>query len=837
VYYDLKNTLAANAQGVIPIANNNNYPSTVVEGEQVHDVEATTGFTADAGIVSAAPARPIGIDDVLFRSSSTNFQQDIATFLRKPVILSAGTLSTTDTTSSIIYQGNLPFDMVNVSTLYREKIRGFLGLRATMKIRIQVNGNRMQQGRYMLCYLPTCGSGNTGKEATVVNARFNTRVQRSQLFNVQLDVNCDTEAHMSIPYLSSMNYVPTYYLPGGSGAGGYGQLGVLRLYAYSPLISPGGSTTCAYTIWAHFEDVELIGPAVPQSGSVFKKGKGPSERESEAAEIGPIGATLTKISDASALLAKVPLISDYASGVSWFTNILAGSANVFGWSKPANLSPNHIVKRTLLGGFCNVDSSDNSNVLSVSQQNMVGVLPGFSGTDIDEMDFSFLKTIPAWQATLGWSTTDGSGVNIFSYLTSCNGTVTRTLPSTRVVLDFVPFQFIANYFTYWRGSLVFTIKFVKTEFHSGRLCFSFYPSETYSNTFPVRTLAETPFLHREIVDIRMCNEVTFTVPFLSSSPWRPIRGIGNFTGWFDCWVLDPLVAPANVSGSIQLILEVAAGPDFEVAVPFPNTVGPVLGVTPQSGNVFGKPKPQTDVCELVEGTLGGASASMNIGVNAMATIGESVTSFRALLKMTDILGNIDPVLNVPNPYVNILPFASAAISAGLAVDITPRTTCDLYGALCGCYVLSRGGVRLKIIPSPNNNSKVTVSYITPFNSSAASVGDMVLFASSNANGRSDYSDRIHNVQVYDNVSQNKCIEFQVPQYHFWHSRVNSIHMVNSALPATFGGTSLMTKFSVSTRFSDNATTPVVCRSGSEDTNFGVFCCIPPMAYLGGTTTE
>jgi len=838
VCHDLNITLAANlnTQGVMPVSTNNNYPSTVVEGEQKHDEEATTGFTADANVVSAQPARPIGIDDVIFRSSSTNYQQDIATFLRKPVILSSGVVSTTDTTATVIYQGNLPYDMVNISTLYREKIRGFLGIRATMKIRIQINGSRVQQGRYMLCYLPTCGSGNNGKEANVVNARFNTRVQRTQLFNVQLDVNCDTEAHMTIPYLSSMNYVPTYYLPGGSGAGGYGQLGVLRLYAYSPLTVAAGPTTAGYTIWAHFEDVELVGPAVPQSGSIFKKGKGPSEKEADAKNIGPVGATLAKVSDASALLAHVPFISDYANGVSWFTNILAGAANVFGWSKPANMQVTNHVRRTALQGFCNVDASDNNEILGVSQQNTVGVLPGFSGTDVDEMDFSFIKTIPAWVATLSWSSANVSGSSIFTYAVGCGGFATRTLPSGRQILDYVPFQFIANYFSYWRGSLVFTIKLVKTEFHSGRLCFAFFPTESYSGVVPVRTLGETPFLHREIVDIRLCNEVTFTVPFLSSSPWRPIRGVGNITGYFDCYVLDPLVAPDNVPANIDIILEIAAGPDFEVAVPFPNAIMPVIGATPQSGNLFSKPKPQTEICELTESTIGGSKASMNVGVNCLATIGESVTSFRTLLKMNDVLAS-SGLLNTDNLYMNVMPFGVPVVSAGAVTDTIPRTTGDLYAALAGCYVLSRGGVRWKFITSVNNDQSLDVTYLTPFAAGRPNINDTVVTAAVNFNNRDTYADRLHNVQSYTNTPQNKCVEVQVPMYHNWHSRVNSQHMVNSLLPYTFAPTDLTTKFGLVLRFGSNLANAVPCRSGSEDTNFGVFASIPPMTYVATPLLE
>lgn len=830
------------AQAVDPIANVNNHPQTLVEGTQLHSADATTGFTADADVAYVATLNPSRIDNLIHTSSSSNFNQDdIKVFLQKPQVLFSGLLSTADVVGTSLANVNLPYDIFNIGAMYQDKIRGFAGIRCTIHLRWQINGERFQQGRYMLVAVPTGGSsaGVTSTTASIAS-HTNTLVQRTQLQRIELDVNCDTEGNMVLPFISCLNFVPIADLPGGSGSASFGQLYQIRLYAYVPLATPAGSTTAAYTVWVHLEDVELIGPAAPQSGKMrAARGRPASEIEQDAANIGPVGRTLTRVSTASAMLSSVPLISDYANGVSWFTSLLAGAANVFGWSKPINLAPANRVVRETLPWFSNVDQADQSLPISLYSSNMVGITPGFSATDVDELDFSFLKTIPAWQSTVSWSTASGAGVQLFTRQNGALANVNnRVTGSGLTITDFIPFQFIANYFHQWRGSIVYTIKFVKTEFHSGRLAFVFFPQDIYGGNGNVRTLATSAYCHREVVDLRYCNEVTFTVPYISSTPWRPTRAAGFFTGYFDCYVIDPLVAPATVSSSVSLIIEISAGPDFEVSVPFPSSLTPYMNATPQSGSMS-NPKPMLNECTLVEGTLGQSSPVRALGINSLATVGEDVSSFRTLLKMTNIhsgwaAGSYSSAL-----YVNVIPFAWPILSSLGVTDSTPSVVGDLYGALCSIYCFSRGGVRLKYLDSITS-PVVTQPYVTYLNqmqtSAGFSVGDYMTQGATNVAGQNTYASRCCAPQVFHQAYTNLACEVQIPQYHKYHSRVNSEHMVNTAIPYVLPATSLASTFVVAHHYPVTTNT-MLARAGSDDVNFGTFISIPPMYQASGLTVE
>jgi len=826
-----KKVSANSAQGVGPNANSNNYPEINVEAEEAHTVDATTGFTSDANVAASRPNVISYVDKLLQSSSSTGFMQDIATFLAKPTILQANNLSIADVIGTPLFVNNMPQDGL-VNALYADKIRGFLGIRCTTCIRWQINGNRFQQGRYMLLVVPLGGSPitNAGTALTTA-AHLNNLPQRTQVFRVELDVNCDTEGSLEIPFNSSLNFIPLASL--NTGIPTFGHLFNLSLYPYSPLVAPTGSTVAAYTVWVSFKDVELIGPAQPQSGrmNVSKRGKSSTEKEQDSAGIGPVTSALIKVSSASSALSAIPLIRDYATGVGWLTNIMSKATYIFGWSKPLNLAVPHRVTREVLPWFGNIDAPDQSQPLSLLCQNQVQVMPGFSGTDVDEMDFSFFKTIPCWNMTVPWPELSVAGARLFSIMVAPYvNLISRVDGAGSTVYDFCPHQLIANYFCYWRGAMVYTIKFVKTEFHSGRLAFVFSPYDTQEGAGPARTLATSAYTHREIVDIRLCNEVTFEVPFLSSSPWRSTRGTATHTGFFECYVVDALVAPATVSGTVTMLLEHSAGPDMEFAVPYSNPLIPAMNIVPQSGSMN---MPRDD-CELVSGTLGSASVTDANCLNCAATIGESITSFRSMLKMTNVLGSNGAFVYTASLNTIVVPFAWSPLHNLGATERIPNTVGDLYTVLCSVYCYSRGGVRLKFLDQVTSSTTTpAVTYHSPF-LGGGTLADVVTQSATDGNGVATLQWRTVAPQVFHNIVQNQSSEVQIPQYHRWHSRVNSECMATAIVPYSFVQNSLAPQMVVTHHF-PVITNTVVCRAGSEDTNFGTFISVPPM-FVSTTTS-
>ena len=826
-------TASASQGSASPAGAANLFPISDSVGEGQVDSSATTQFIADKNVVSATKLFPTQIDRLVYDSSSDNLVQDIKTFMAKPVVLQSGTFTSTDTFSTFT-TGYTPFDnFAVVPNILLPKIQGFLGFRATTVFRLVVNANRFQQGRYLLSFVHL-GGVNAGSVVSgdYINDHMNTLVQRTTLPHVEIDLCCDTEAMLKIPYNSALNFYPfTLFTNTGNQVGAWGSY---HISPYDALTAVSGNLTAGYTLYSWFEDVELVGAVVPQSGrNVFtsvKSRKSDTEIEQDSANIGPISSALIRVRDASNILSRVPLLSSYASGVSWFADIGAATAKVFGWSKPVNLESSNRMTQNYLPYAANTDGPDMSFPLSLSYTNSVGVANGFSGTDVDEMDFSFLCTIPVFLEKDPWVVGAVSGTQLIQFNVNPSENIFTSVANGTTFKHYSPLSFVCSHFNYWRGSMVYKFKFVKTEFHSGRLIVAFQPQNLDISTTGV-TAVSSVYVQRHIIDIRETNEFTFVIPYIADSPYRTTTPgpLSSNMGLVRVFVLDPLVAPATVAQTVQIIVERAGGPDFEVAVPKPSTDNFFTGVVPQSGNTFGSADQASNVCSNADTTIGSSLVKSDGNLNALHCIGEKISSFRALLKLPNYLIPASAV-TLAN-YLNIVPFGVQCGTVIGAVNTPPSVLSDLYARLSVCYVYSRGGVRLKFL----DNMAVTTTQpiavtLDTRPGSVTTRSNLFSWSALNAAGTANTTDHNNMPIVYYRAGYSG--EIQVPQYHRYHSRVNSDCMMNAARPYNDINPYLAPRV-----FVTRATIPVsnagtsITRSISDDGNFGCFTSIPPMTDI------
>jgi hypothetical protein len=800
----------------------NLFPSVVTPGQGDVQTSSTTQFVSDANVVSASKIMAIDIDPSFLHSSDDMTSQEIRDFLTKPVIIASGSLASTDTYSSFP-EFLAPNDILSANgSMMADKLKGYYGFRATVVLRFVVNATRFQQGRYNLQFVPTGGAliGATGPTRARISAITSTLVQRSQLPHVELDLGCDTEAVLRYKFNSAYGFYPLQSFYNSTSAYSFG---VFRIYPYAPLAAVAGSLTCGYTLWASFEDIELVSAAVPQSGRGFSgntKKRNETDSEQVSSGMGPISSTLMKVKSAADVFTRVPLLSTYASMTSWYSEILAGAASAFGWSRPINLEHSTRVTQNYLPYAANTDGPDNSFPLSFSYKNQVGKAQGFSGTDIDEMDFSFLCSIPTYNFTGSWTSAMTSGAVLINIpVRPLALLVTRTV-NTVGLTDPAPYQLISNMFAQWRGSFVYKFKFVKTEFHSGRLAVSFSPQDPQFGNLVTQTLAQSAFLHRQIIDIRECNEFTFVVPYISNSPFRLS---GQAIGSFVIHVLDPLVAPDTVSSNVGVILEHCMGPDAEFAVPKAFNLQYVMGLAPQSGEPFANT--ETNVCANYRGNIGSSSVPPDECSNSLFCVGERISSLRTLMKMPQ------PFVSVAAPaasnYMNFLPF-HLPFSFHTGAGFTPPVAFpDNYTLINSLYLYSRGGVRIKYL----DNTAVTsaeplVSFISS-RSTTALQGAGFQFTTVDGSNSNSTTNKLGVPAHYWKAGYSG--EVQIPAYGRYHSRLVTDLLVNSATNA-YDVTARSTAPDV---FVSRTTVPVTAtlcgllRSASDDANCGVFLAVPP----------
>ena len=91
------------------------------------------------------------------------------------------------------------------------------------------------------------------------------RSQISQLLSVYFYINSDTSVQLRIPFISAFPGATIVHDPN---VPVIGDPGVFFIYPYSPLVAVEGNTSATYTLWTHYEDVEILGNTAPTSTPV-----------------------------------------------------------------------------------------------------------------------------------------------------------------------------------------------------------------------------------------------------------------------------------------------------------------------------------------------------------------------------------------------------------------------------------------------------------------------------------------------------------------------------------------------------------------------------------------
>lgn len=783
----------------------------------------TTLFVDDANIVERDMSHTTHIDNTFLDLQDTDsITQDIISFLAKPIVLATGSFATTDT-YSFFNSYALPYAAFGTSQgiVWTQKLAGIFGIRMDMRLRIVTNANRFQQGRYMMGWVPLAGglsSPSFFKEQAYNNTHMATLVQRTTVPHVEFDLSTDTSAELLIPYVSARNFYEMNNIL--SSLNNY-SLGYLNIYPYSPLVSPAGSTTAGYTIYISFENVKLFGAASAQSGL--------SNREVSNKVNGPISGPALSISKGFKEFANIPMLSSYAAPVAWVADRIVGVASVFGWSKP--LQGDSLTKFELLQapGHTNVDGDSDARTLSYLSKPGVTQLAGVSGTDYDEMDFSYIVRKPAYFNKTTWTTSNVYGDTILSF--NVTPAMALTIGGAQ---HFQPVAFVASLFTLWRGSLRYRLKFVRTEFHSGRIQIAFYPT-----TLTTSYTGNAAYVHRLIVDIRETSEVDFVVPYISATAFTPTNySIG--TVLVTC--LDPLVAPATVSSSITLLFEVAGGIDMEFSNPASAAYTPTM-FTPQSGNID----------RLTVTNIGSSRVSADSILNHSVAIGDKVSSFRSYLKRFHPIITNDTSSTSTTTAVLNTGRVGVLVDTIYAYSATPGTSYwrgDVTGFVASCYAVWRGGTRHRF--AINKNFFTTTATMVNSPSMAKVIGypntGTGLSTSLIANATGANISPNYHVMIQD-LANNAVITCETPQYSGTVCRSNydafvfqgvagygTANALDGSLTKQQAMLALPISISGTATGSTNQALVSIYRSLADDADFGLFISVPAMISDGSTNT-
>lgn len=815
--------------------------SDIVRGTDIQTNFGSTTRAADDAVVDQATLHnEVGLPPNLLTLPNDGVPASIKSFLAKPYNYMQGNFTTTDAATTFgQFATSLP---LRTNPMYSDKLSGVMSLRYTTVVTLQVNANRFQQGRYILAFIPTGGASfdpaSTSQLANWNDMHRANKCQVTQLHHVELDLNTDTSVQLRIPYHGAF---PALCWNPNSNLDYFGDPGQVFIYPYVPLTAATGNTNAGFTVWVHYEDVEVFGNTIPnkvvaeaQSGWRPKNRKTVQSKKNvdifaeEQNSQKPLSGGLKLVTEGLETLAQVPILSSVAGPSAWVGKALTNAITSLGWSKPTINDKICRINRFPHPYIANEDQPDDTQPLALFSDNHIGVTPGFAGVDTDELSINYIKSIFAYWNQVEWPSSAVQGTPLISgFLDPWD---MRCVPYSTATAEYqhTPVSFLSSFFQRYSGGFVIKIKIVKTEFHSGRLLFAFNPYESacFEGTI---TYADTPYLHKTILDVREQNEFTIEVPYVSITPWRDTGTLSTANtspyGQWAMFVLDELVAPDTVTNSVTVLVEVAGAPDLKFSVPRPNLMTPMIPAQLQMAGVFKSSESDANPTLNDVATVGGTMRTdSNLDVEEHC-VGEVVTSMRSLLKRGGIMGYTQAT-SVTTQNLTVLPYAWTYTTTSPPAET--EVVFDIFGILSSIYCLQRGGVRHRIMTNAATGG--IFASLRPVGADQAASTEVFDIANTNTQ---TYMDSSSSSQLAYQMQPLGGIGVSIPYYHYTHSSPCAAQAIGTGANYSFSQKTGANSVRVQYQFAGNLNFRLnpIYRSGADDCNFGGFVSIPLMARV------
>lgn len=623
-----------------------------------------------------------------------NSVKTVIDYLNKPVVVDGVIWSAATGRGTIL--NNSPNNGFNSWTyvsgvdMWVQKLKGYLGLRATLCLKLELNGTPFHAGRLRLCYYPAADISD-GKWKNHVRSF----VSISQLPGVDIEAS-ESSVVLRIPYVSIARFIEL-------NAPTVRDWGRIFIAVASPLtIGSDGPTTIAARLWAWLEEVELFGQTVgvvtqgPDSLKAPNKPRGriaPSDAESK-----PVSSFFASASQAVGTLSQIPAIAPYTGPTSWALSLMSNVASAFGWSKPATEAK---VARVYSGAFA---TSANSNGIepihnmALDADSKVRAISDISPSGMDEASFSYIKNQFSYLQTVTYN--DTTPVDDTQLLKLELGP--RVLKSNAGLEVFnTPVSWLASGFEFYRGGLDVKIKMAKTAFHRGKIQVSFVPGINPANV----NLETSAYAYRNIIDLAEGNEFCFRVPYMLPLDYLPTPLAAST---FYIHYVTPLKFSGNVASTVAMDIYIRGAPDLQFQFPVDPEYVPYVV---QGPIVVQGPDDLVNTGEIDCAPLGGAvDPSLDVSF-ALESASEMPTSVLQMLKRYVKIS--PPELAPPSDVIDMYPFHLSAVFQADAFTSAPKT--NYHSFWLAPFAFQRGSVRHRLAFSADGEEyaarpRIDVSY-------------------------------------------------------------------------------------------------------------------------------
>jgi hypothetical protein len=597
---------------------------------------------------------------------------DLSDWFSRPIPIAAINWTQGATLDTILYPWHLYFTSPKIT----QKLFGYCRLRATLNIKLMINGTPFAYSLGLMSYKPL-GDGGVLTDADFSGGKVDTSLlldhrlvpysQRPHVFfNPQDQRGCS----MALPFIKQDNWID---LTNDTIDSQLKIMGDLRISSFAPLLLSNGSTgqSVEVSIYAWATDVELAGPSV-----AYQSGK------SDEYGTSPLSDMATAVAASSGALSSVPVIGNYARATSMVSGTLATVAKALGYSKPPNIEAISPYKYNTNPSMANASVPLPMDVLAIDPKSELCVDPAtVCGSSVDDSSISTIIQRDSYWFGSTWSVGAPTGTELLKFVVTpeCYRWASKVGvdAGTYYPISMTPLCHTAQSLAYWQGDLIYTFKFVCSKFHRGRVRIFWEPDRTsapYDSALNIN----------HIVDLGSTTSFEMRVPFMKESGWGMIGhlpfssppqdyfsvgGAGLISpykqfmnGMVKVDVLNELSAP-DLTADVSVLVFVRAADNFSLAQP--RGIGNFPGARAYYGDLANY---QSGGDDVESGTNDVPDETHEMSNDLVMTVprmdphvymGEKIHSLRQLFKRTSY-------------YTAIFPEVSTATAEWITTSTQPR---------------------------------------------------------------------------------------------------------------------------------------------------------------------
>ncbi len=314
-----------------------------------------------------------------------------------------------------------------------------------------------------------------------------------------------------------------------------------------------------------------------------------------------------------------------------------------------------------------------------------------------------------------------SRVGLLTRLAYTPATVTDSIlgfwaasPGVRDGVKPIPVNLCCSLFRYWRGTMCYRLRAVKTAYHTGTL----EVAVTYGTNISPSNDSRSNVLHRVLWDLALMDSIVIRVPYVSQFHWQPFTptalGVTSDTNVY-IKAHTSLNAPPNVSQEVPIFVEVWS-PDMEVAWPFMSFDNQPFLLPPVSEKKLGKQSvvPQGMDGQYDKGNQGPFDPGVEHQLEPDVLLGPYPTRQNPVLAERYLAGEIHVNLRrCLRRFLRVSTITHTPVLGSEYTDVggVPDITVlhAFHRAIAAFYVFGFGGYRMKIVPA-NTASVITCTY-------------------------------------------------------------------------------------------------------------------------------